>query len=89
MDFDRVAETPQMIRRRKAARACANDKNALAGRRRNRHLPSLLVREIAEEAFDGVNADRAIEVIAVAARLARVIADPAVNGGERIVLNEL
>src|SRR5208337_599507 len=89
MDLDVVAEAAEMVGCRKTARTCAHNKNALAGRRGNRRLPSLLAREIAQKALNGVDAYRAVEVIPITARLARVIADASVNGGQRVVFYQL
>ena len=45
--------------------------------------PALLQREVAEEPLDRVDRDRAVEMRSVADGLARVIADPPVDCGER------
>jgi hypothetical protein len=57
-------------------------------RRRLLEAPSALEREIAQEALDRVDGDGAVELTAVAAALARVVADPTVDGGEGIVCDQ-
>ena len=44
--------------------------------------------QVAEETLDRVNAHAAVEVYAIAARFARVIADASVNGRERVVADQ-
>ena len=44
--------------------------------------------QVAEETLDRVDADAAVKVCAIAARLARVIADASVNGRERVVADQ-
>ena len=58
-------------RRRRPARACRDS------RARRRELPAALDRLVAEEALDRVDADRLVELAAVAGALAGVIADAA------------
>ena len=57
--------------------------------RRRVEPPALLEREVAEEPLDRVDRDGAVEVGAVADALARVVADPSVDRGQRIVRDEL
>ena len=52
-------------------------------------MPSLLQREVAQEPLDRVDRDGAVEIGAVADALARVVADPPVDRGQRIVGDEL
>jgi len=47
--------------------------------------PAFLERPVAEKPLDGVDADRLIDVFAVARVLARVVADPSVNRRQGIV----
>ena len=85
-DFDPMAQPCQMIGRRKPGRAGADDQDAFAARfGLARKTPPLLQGEIAEIALDRVDADRAVQVLAVAAVLAGVIADTAVHRRQRIV----
>ena len=78
--------TGEVVRRAEAARTGADDEDPLAGRRRRGiEGPALLDRHVAEEALDRVDRDGAVEGGPVAGVLARVIADPAVDGGERVV----
>jgi hypothetical protein len=88
-NLDRVTKSREMVGRRQAARPGAYDEHALTGGRRlDRELPALGCRHITEEALDGMDADRAIELLAIAAVFARVVADAAVDGGQRIVFDE-
>ena len=88
-DLDGVAEPREMVGRREAARPGAHDEHALAGGRRlDRERPAFLRGPVAEKPLDGVDADGAVEVLAIAVVLARVIADAAVDGGQRIVLDQ-
>ena len=81
-----VPEPGQMVRGREAARPRPDDQHALAGRRRvDRERPALGPGEVAEEPLDGVNADRRVQLAAVAVGLARVVADPPVHRGQRII----
>ncbi len=88
-DLDAVAEPPQVIRRGQARGSGADDEHALAalgfGRR---ELPAALQRFVAEEALDRVDADRLVELAAVARGLARVIADAPHDRRQRIVLGQ-
>jgi hypothetical protein len=69
-----------------AARASPYDKHAVTARsRRCRYLPAPLHCEITEKTLDGMDRNRAVKLGAVASRLARVIADPTVDGRQRIV----
>ena len=69
-DLDAVAEAPQVIGGRQARGSRADDEHALAalglGRR---EFPAPLDRLVAEKALDGVDADRLVELAAVARRL--------------------
>jgi hypothetical protein len=88
-DLDRVAEAPQVVARprarsgRRRPRAPGAPTTARRGQR-----PALFDGEVAQEALDGVDADRAVEPLAVAGRLARVVADAAVDGRERVGLED-
>jgi hypothetical protein len=84
-----VAEAREVVRGGQAGRAGADDEHAPAARGRRRiGPPALLDREIAEEALDAVDADRLVERPAVALRLARVVADPAHDRREGVVLHD-
>ena len=68
----------------------ADDQHVLArSRRRRREAPALLDRLVAEEALDRVDADRRIDLAAVADAFAGVIADPAHDRGERVVARQV
>ena len=85
-----VAETGEVVRGGEPGRAGADDEHALAGRRRgDLDLPALRDRLVAEEPLDRVDPDRLVELGAVADALARVVADPAHHGRERVVLHDL
>jgi hypothetical protein len=89
-EVDLVAETAQVVGGTEPRRARADDEDALAGVGAGRgQRPAALDREVAEEALDGVDPDRLVELGAVARRLARVIADASHHGGKGIVLDEL
>ena len=86
--FDCMAKAGEMVGRRQSARAAADDQDALAAGRGGRAASSLLRRQIAEKALDGVDADRAVELGAVAAGFAGMIADAPMHGGKRIVAQD-
>ena len=69
-DLDAVAEAPQVIGSRQSRGSGADDEHALAalgfGRRK---FPAALDRFVAEKALDRVDADRLVELAAVARRL--------------------
>ena len=89
-DDDVVPEPGQVVGGREPGRAGADDEHpATAADLRNGELPLLLVGEVTEVALDRVDRHRAVELLAVAARLARVVADPAVDRGERVVGGQL
>src|SRR5215217_7052190 len=85
-----MPQSGEVVCGRKPGRACTDDEHALPRRRgRTGELPALLDREIADEALDGVDAHRLIELGPVADRLAGVVADSAHHARKRIVVNEL
>jgi hypothetical protein len=85
-DLDLVPEAREVVRGREAARAAADHEHAPAGRRGDPlEGEAALQREVAEEPLDGVDRDARVELAAVAARLARVVADAAVDRRERVV----
>ena len=89
VDLDVVAREPQVVGRGQSGRAGADDQHPLAGRSGGRRqLPALRDRLVAEEPLDRVDADRGVELGAVARRLARVVADPAHDRRERVVGDE-
>ncbi len=89
MDFDRVAHAGQMVGGRQAAGTRSDHQHPLAGRRRGHgELPVLLDGQIAQEAFDGVDADGCIELAPIAGGFAGMVADPAVNARHRIVFGQ-
>ena len=82
-DDDVVPEAPEVVCRRQSARPGADDEDLQAGGRGpGRERPALLEGQVTEEAFDGVDADGGVEFAAIAGRLAGVVADAAVDGGE-------
>ena len=89
VDLHLMAKLRQMIGGRETARTSPDHKHALAGAWRfDRQGPFVPRREIAEKAFDCVNADGTVEILAITARFARVIADPAMHARQWVVPNE-
>ena len=85
MNFDLVAEQGQVIGGGEAARTGANDEDPFPGAViRDRYNPVVRGRLIAQEPFDRVDADRAVQVAAIAGRFAWVVADPPVDRGHRV-----
>ena len=82
---DTVPHQAQIIRTGKAARAAADDGNALAGRFRAFRIRNV-ARMIDRVALEAANVDGRINHIAAAARLARMLADEATGSRERIIL---
>ena len=90
IDRDRVPHPRKVVRAAQPRRTRTDHKHPLAARRGlHRHLPSAPDREIAEEPFDRVDADRTIDVRTVAAPLAGVVARPPHHTRERVVLHDL
>jgi hypothetical protein len=88
--LDLVTEPCQVIRRGQAARPSTDHQHPLAaGLRRRVERPALLAGQVAEEAFHRVDRHRGVEPLAIADVLAGVIADSAVNRGQRIVRDQL
>src|SRR6266496_2471569 len=89
VDVDLVPESGEMVSRRETAWPSAYDEHALAGRwRLNWQLPAFFSGPVAEKPLDGVDADGAVEFLAIAVILARVVADAAVDSGQRIVFHQ-
>ena len=88
-DLDLMTEACQVIAGGQTRGPGADHEHALA-RLLVRRLepPPLLNRAIAEEALDGMDADRAVQLLAVAGALAGVIADPAVHSGHGVVRDQ-
>ena len=85
-----MAEPAQVVGGRQTTRPGADHEHPLAAADRGRvELPSLLQRQVAEEPLDRMDRDGAVEIGAVADALARVVADPPVDRGQRIVGDEL
>ena len=83
----RVAAAREVVGAREARRARADDADARRARRGGRFgRQAPVARFVRDRALDGVDRDGAVERIAVAVRLARVIADAPADGGKRIVL---
>ena len=84
-----VAEPREMIGGRESRWAGTNDQHALAGRRQwSREFPVAPQGFVTEEALDRVDADALVELGAIARGFARVIADAAHHGRQRIVLRQ-
>ena len=89
MDLDRVPEASQVITGGKSARPRPDDQDALARRRRGlRKGPAFANGHVAEKTLDRMNGNGAIELLAVAIRFARMVADAPVHGRQRVVLDE-
>jgi hypothetical protein len=89
VDLDRVTETCEMICRRQAAGTGTHDEHAFAGRRGLDLVRPVAFRgEIAQKAFDRMDADRRIQCAAVTRVFAGVVADPAMHGRQGIVAHQ-
>ena len=89
VDGHAVTQARQVIRRGEPGGSGAHHQHVLAGRGGGLfELPAQLDRLIAEEALDGVDAHRLIDLAPVAGRLTGVVADAAHHGRHRIVLGE-
>src|SRR5688572_5738489 len=84
-----MPETREMPRRRKTAGARTHDQHSTSGRWPfGRRRPTLLDCHVADEAFDGVDAYRSVDILPVAGILTWVVADTTVNGRKRIVSHD-
>jgi hypothetical protein len=89
VDFHVMAEPRQMIGGRQPARAGTDDQHALAGCEPvNRHRPVLRHCEVAQKPLNGVNTDGAVELPAIAAGFAGMIADTPVHCRQWIVADQ-
>ena len=90
MNLRRMAHAGKVVRRRQTTRSSANHQNPFAAWcRRTFECPGFLGREIAKEALDGVDADRGVELSAIAGRFAGVVADPPVHRRQRVVPHQV
>src|ERR1700720_1536204 len=81
-----MTESRQVVCSRETARAGSNDQYPFSGRRRvDRYLPAPLHGKIAQEALDSVDRHGAVELPPIAVGLARMVADPTMDGRERVV----
>ena len=88
-DLDIMSKSAQVIRSRKTARSAADDQHSLSGIVfRCREFPALLYGEVPDVSLNCVDADALVDMLPVALVFAGVIANPAVNGGQRIVRNQ-
>jgi hypothetical protein len=88
-DFHRMSQAAQVVGSRQARGPGADDEHAFAAFSLGWcELPSLLNRLVAEKALDRIDADRLIDLGAIAGRFTRMIADSPHNGRQRIVLCE-
>ena len=88
-DLHLMPQPGQMAGGRQAARAGADHQHPPAGSHRRRiEQPALLERRVAQEALDGVDRHRAVQAGAVAVALTRVVTDPPVDSGERVVRDQ-
>ena len=89
-DRDGVAGARKLVGGRQPGGPGADDEHALArGRRGDLDAPAAPDRLVADEALDRVDPDRLVELAAVAGGLARVVTDPAHDGGQRVVGHDL
>ena len=85
-----VPHATEVERGGEPARARADDEDApAAGRRVDADRPTFCAGAVSEEALDGVDADGRVELGAVAARFAGVVADAAVHSGQWVVTDEV
>jgi hypothetical protein len=84
-----MSKTAKMISRGEAARPRPNDQDALAGCGSELGHPTFRERSVAEKPFDGMDADRVVQVRAVARCFARVVTHAPVDGRQRIVIEDL
>ena len=90
VDHHLVSEQPQMVGRGQASGPRPDDQHAApAGRARRVGSPTFFDRPVAQEALDGVDADRLVDGGPVAGGLARMEAGPAQDGGEGVVAHDL
>jgi len=89
-DLDPMPPSRQVVGRRQPARTRSDNQHPLAaGRCRRIEHPTALEGQVAQEPFYAVDRHRAVQFGPIAGVLARVIADPSVNGGQRIVPDKL
>ncbi len=88
VNFHRMTAHRQMPGSGQSARPGADDQHALATGGGGLGGPAVFQGQVAEEALDRMDADAAVQFIAIAGRLAGVVADPAVDGGERIISDQ-
>ena len=88
-DHDLVAATGEVVGGGQPARPGADDEHPPAGALgRPLEAPAALDGEVTEVALHGVHRHRTVELGPVADGLARVVADPPVDGGHRVVVGE-
>ncbi len=83
-----MAHAAEMPGAGETGRPRADDQHPLAGLGAGGNGPALLGCPVAKEALDRVDQHRLVEVLAIAARLAGVIAGAAVHGGQRVVSDQ-
>ena len=88
VDFHGMAQPRQVIGCGKATGPRANDQHPLAGGGGGGDAPAFGRRQVTKEPLHRMDAHRSIEVTAVTAVLARVIAHPAEHSRERIVRHQ-
>ena len=88
-DLDLVPEAAQMVGAGEAGRPGADHQHAPAGRRAGGNAPALARGHVAEEAVDGVDRHRRVELGAVAGGLAGVVAGAPVRRRQRVLLHVL
>jgi hypothetical protein len=90
VDGHGVPESGQVVGGGEARGPGTDDQHPLAaGLDLDLDLPAALDRLVAEEALDRVDADRLVELAAVAGGLAGVVADPPHDRRQRVVLHQL
>ena len=89
-DLHLMTQPGQVVGGRQTAGPGPDDQHALTGRGgRGIECPALLQGQVAEEPLDRMDGNRAIQLRAVADAFTRVVADPAVDGRQRVVRHQL
>src|SRR5208337_5138588 len=89
LNFDRVAQTREMIGGRQSARAGTDYQDPLATRGLiHLNTPALRRSAVTEKTFQGVDTYRRVQFAAIARIFARVITNSSMHGGHGVVAHE-